>query len=54
MGHRSLTEIQGLTKHHRGRPALVDVPFGGPRRHLLGLRGPGDAPGRLDQPMAPA
>jgi ABC-2 type transport system ATP-binding protein len=35
-----LIEVQGLTKHYDGRPALVDATFAVPRGQMLGLLGP--------------
>jgi ABC-2 type transport system ATP-binding protein len=43
MSDRSLIEVQGLTKHYDGRPAIVDVTFAVPRGQVLGFLGPNGA-----------
>src|SRR5437588_6924486 len=43
MGRCPLIQVQGLTKHYDGRPAIVDVTFSVPRGQVLGFLGPNGA-----------
>ena len=38
-----LIEVQGLTKHYNGQPAIVDITFSVPRGQVLGFLGPNGA-----------